>query len=1162
MKLSPQQQLVFLSAILFFPITLLAQLDQGLVALEKADYSTAYTILTNQAESKKTAVVGHFGLAKLYASAESSHYNLKKANDHGKTCNELLREVKNKVYKEELKAIGISSKPLREIRKQISEQAIAKALQTNTPEALEDVLRSFRLTPDQKEGLKVAYGESVVQKIGATSDPKQADALLQSYQRQLNRYNSTAIAAGDSVVFEKYLAQNSWAEFEAFKTEFPNNRFAKDNGAAAFLRIRNSMDIGTFENFTQKYRYSAFVTMAKDSIAEFRRMLAGNKEKIVIGLDTLSDYQGLAAFGKAYQSHLSQRIFHKENHQLEQKLFAAFINEKGWNSFPEFKENHPRNRFVLDQAAKAYITIAETEQLGKFEAFVVKHPNSHYKAFAEIEIDRLTKLRKELADQAKIASEQFKTPKDLYGFQEKNRADYVKYAPLLNEKMDRQVLDGYLASKGFDHFDQFQKDFPNNAFSSDEAAEAFLEIAGSGKLSAFESFAKDHTRSHFREIAIDSIRFWKNYRSEFNQEVKKALQAVDSYKEAIALNEKYQKKIIQYAPALQEDVDKKLLSSYVESTGGKGLDEFEKKHPNNSGWNEVEVKNFEEILGSNDLSRYRQFNSRYPNSVFKKIVRDSIQNIESKLKPEEKVTFADLQRRIRGDLQRKNWNDALQKIRSAGSGYTDDPEWYDELLALVKEPEQGIIRKEISKKINSLGSAYLPNVTTDSKTLYFCATGFPGNKGREDIFMSKKIGEEWGDPQLIDELCTAEKHEAPLSASADGNTLLLFLGGKIGYSEKTSKGWSEPKFYSSNINQGSWQCDAIISADGKAMFFTYGDGGWSRNNDIYLALKQKNGTWGKAKKLNSTINTSKDERSPFLHPDMKTLYFSSTGHGGIGGLDVYVSTRLDDTWDNWSEPRNLGKEVNTVDEDWGYKISTDGKKAYFAADLSGSNKLFEVNLPAEFRPDQVVTIEGKVEGLAKLESASIIVIDSKTQEEITRITTEPGTGEYFIVVPKGVEPEVKVEKEGVFSTATKIDINTVGTEKEETSAVVQNLEVVDFNQQEVEELTLSFEDVLFETDQYVIREELKKSLDELAGILAKKDLKINISGYTDDVGAAEYNQALSQKRAEAVKVYLVEKGCNPEKITAIGYGESNPIAPNDTEAGQAKNRRVEFSFEQ
>ena len=1159
----PPRLLVVIPIYVLFSINLCAQLDAGLLALKNGNYSAAFTTLTEQASKKKTAVIGHFGLAQLHNTEASSYFDLQKANAYGKSCNTLLREVKKRDDKDELKAIGVSSKILRALRAEISGKAIASAREENSPEALGLVIKEFRLSPEQKDTLKQEYGKAVVERVAGSTSPQKANEILEAYERQLNRYSPEAYKEGETAVFEKFLDQKGWSEFASFQQEFSDNRFARDNGAATFIPILETSSIDAYENFTKKYQYSAFTPIAQDSIAELRRVYADNKAKIANQLDTLSTYEGLVEFEQNFQTVLSHRVFENERQKLEQKLFVKFTEEKGWAAFSDFQEVHPKNRFVLDRAAKPYLAIAESENLEAFQSFAQKYSASNYKIFADQEIERLSNIRTELSNQASRGMEQFKEPADLYAFQEKYREKYAKYAPALNAQLDALVLERYLNSKGLEAFSEFQQSYPQNAFASDQTAPAFLAVSGSGNLSAFESFLQENPKTTFREMALDSIRFWKDYRYEFNREVKKALNTANSYEKVAEVDKKYRKKIAKYSPALQEQVDRKLLKSYVDKTGGAQLSQFKKEHPNNKEWNQEEVNKFRDALKGYDLIRYREFVYQYPGSVFEQIAKDSIRSYESKLEPSEALSFSQLQKRLKGDMRNKDWETVLKKIREAGPSYTDDLGMYNELTALIKAPETGIVRNEMSERINDLGSAYVPIVTADSKALYFCGKSFSNSKGLEDIFVSKKEGGKWGDPELIDDLSTSGENEAALSISADGNTLILFLGGKVGFSKKTSEGWSEPQLYPPQINIGSWQGDAIITADGKAMFFVHSSSSWSGDYNIYVSEKQADGSWGKAQKLDNVINTGKEERMPFLHPDMKTLYFSSSGHGGMGGMDVYVSTREDMTrWDKWSEPRNLGKEVNTVDDDWGYKVSTDGRKAYFAAKLSYSKQqLYEVNLPEEFRPDQVVTIEGKVEGLDKLESATIVVVDSKTKEEITRISTEPGTGEYFIVVPEGVEPEVKVEKDGVYSPLTKIDVATVGTKKKENKNVKQDLAVVDFNQEKVDGLSITFDDVLFETDQFVIREQMAGELANLAAILAERGVKTTISGYTDDVGSLEYNETLSRKRAEAVKAFLVEKGCKAENITARGYGESNPIAPNNTEEGRAKNRRVEFSFD-
>lgn len=1148
--------LMALSISVFISLKLSAQLDAGLLALKNGDYSAAFATLSAQAEKKKTAAVGHFGLALLHSTEGSPHYDLLKANEHGKAGYELLREVTKREDKDELKDIGVSTRELRQIREQISEKAFAEALAERSPEALETVMKEFRFSPDRKEEVKMAYVEAALEKVRGSAGPEEADAALQSYKRELYRYHSPAYGEGEAIVFQKFVSRNGLEAFDAFREAFPDNRFAKDNGAAAFLEIAGSSNIDYFRDFTDKYSYSAFAPIARDSVAVLQQILEEAKAQFAAALDTAAGYKSLARLEEQYKGLLAHRIFQEERGRLEQQLFRAFIGENGWNAFPQFCETHPTNRFVLDNASRAYLSITESESLEKFQAFVKNYPQSHYIEFAEEEIGRLAARRMELSEKAEAALAQSTDAAGLYAFHEKYREELAVYAPAWNEKLDREVLSRSFPDNNFRQFEQFQHSYPNNGFAADKAAVAFTRAAGSGSLSSFESFIRENPSSVFREIAADSVRYWNDYRTAFSREVKEALRAVDTYEEAVALDKKYRQKIARYAPALQEQVDEKLLKIYVDENGGAKLGDFRKAHPDNKHWDEAEVNAFQAVLGSGNLAEYRHFYSNYPNSVFREIVRDSISSLEDRLGPEEKVSFYTLQSRIRKNLQDKDWEAALATVEEAGSSYSGDLDHYNSLLKLLRAPESGIGREPMGDHINSLGSAFSPIVTADGRTLYFCGEGFPGNIGKEDIFVSRKEGGRWSDPEIISELSTAEENESPKSISADGNTLLFFLSGMIAYSRKTSQGWSKPQTYPSTVNIGSWQSDGFLSADGKVLFFIHGDS-WGTDKDIYISHKQEDGSWGQAVRLNETINTGKIERSPFLHPDMKTLYFSSAGHGGMGGMDVFVTTRLDDSWENWSEPQNLGKEINTVDDDWGYKVSTDGRKAFFAARIHGSHELFEVDLPEEFRPGQVMAIEGKVEGLASLESATIVVVDSKTKREITRITTEPGTGEYFIVVPKGVAPEIKVEKEGVFSKTFRVD--TLGSEK---STVIKNLEVVDFNKEKVEELALSFEDVLFDTDEFSIRETMKGELDELAGILKEKGLKVAISGYTDDVGREDYNMGLSQKRADSVKAYLVAKGCDAAKIIATGYGENNPIAPNETETGRAKNRRVELSFEE
>ena len=280
-------------------------------------------------------------------------------------------------------------------------------------------------------------------------------------------------------------------------------------------------------------------------------------------------------------------------------------------------------------------------------------------------------------------------------------------------------------------------------------------------------------------------------------------------------------------------------------------------------------------------------------------------------------------------------------------------------LEIIEAPIDASIQpKSIGKIINSNGNEYAPIPSADEKSLYFCATNREDSKGGEDIFLTTTLGSNWQTPHIVNDLSGAKTNEAPLSISSDGTTFIFFRDGKLYFSQKEQLSWSEPNPLPSVFNQGEWQGDAMISADGEAILFTsvlpvntynrntmkdkiyHGDKNYP--TDIYVSVRDSSGEWSSPKSLGPRINTGYCERYPFLHPDMKTLYFSSDGHPGLGQMDVFVSTRISDTcWDCWSDPINLGKEINTPNNDAGYKITTSGEQAFFT---KGNDKKVETSV--------------------------------------------------------------------------------------------------------------------------------------------------------------------------------------------------------------------------
>lgn len=372
-----------------------------------------------------------------------------------------------------------------------------------------------------------------------------------------------------------------------------------------------------------------------------------------------------------------------------------------------------------------------------------------------------------------------------------------------------------------------------------------------------------------------------------------------------------------------------------------------------------------------------------------------------------------------------------------------------------------------------IGEEYGPTLTMDDNTLYFVGLHRFDTNESEDIFVSRrdpKTGE-WGAAQIVAALSSPYRNEAPTSISGDGRTMLLFVEGRMCFSQKGPYGWSEPRPLPQYLQLGNWQADGQISADGSVLLFAANypaEGEEKPSLNIFVSERTANG-WGKPYSIGAAINTPGMERSPFLHPDMKTLYFSSDREGTIGDLDVWISRRLSDTcWTCWSEPENLGPQINTPGRDCWYKISTDGKTAYYAQKTGRKHDIYAITLPKDKRPENITVL--------------------KTNEAVA----------------------------------------------------INNL--------------------LFETGSDVIMPASLGELKRIAVFVATYGYKVRLAGHTDNVGKPEDNLLLSRARAEAVRKQLIAYGVAQEAIKAYGYGDTKPVASNDTEEGRSLNRRVEITL--
>ena len=303
-----------------------------------------------------------------------------------------------------------------------------------------------------------------------------------------------------------------------------------------------------------------------------------------------------------------------------------------------------------------------------------------------------------------------------------------------------------------------------------------------------------------------------------------------------------------------------------------------------------------------------------------------------------------------------------------------------------------------------IGEEYGPTLTIDDNTLYFVGLNRDDTNMSEDIYVSrrdKRTGE-WSSAQIVPALSTPYRNEAPTSVSGDGKTMLLFVEGRMCFSQRGPYGWTEPRPLPSYLQLGNWQADAQISADGSALLFAanYPAEGEERTSlNIFISERDEQGRWGKPYSIGAAINTPGMERSPFLHPDMKTLYFSSDKEGTIGDLDVWVTRRLSDTcWNCWSEPENLGPQINTTGRDCWYKISTDGKTAIYAQKNGRRHDIYSITLPEDKRPEPITVLAAN-EAVAinnlHFETGSDVIMPSSLPE-LKRIATFIATYGYKV----------------------------------------------------------------------------------------------------------------------------------------------------------------------
>ncbi len=373
--------------------------------------------------------------------------------------------------------------------------------------------------------------------------------------------------------------------------------------------------------------------------------------------------------------------------------------------------------------------------------------------------------------------------------------------------------------------------------------------------------------------------------------------------------------------------------------------------------------------------------------------------------------------------------------------------------------------------------------------------------------------------------------------------------------------WSELENLGPNVNtDDGWESQPSLSADGRTLYFATARATSTDNNsggksiDIFYTTKDQNGNWGKAKGLGQTINGPGNEKSPFMHGDSRTLYFSADGLPGVGGYDIYFSKLSDNG--KWSKPRNIGVPINTTQDEHGLIVATDGTLAYYASSKIQGAKGFDIygfELPDAAKPEKVLLVKGSVKDDAgQLVEDARIELNYLESKRVDRIAIDQEDGSYATIVNVEREPVVMT----IESEEHAFKAQLFNEEKAAKGLVAE----VDIELKEVSiGQTYAIDDIKYATSSSDISEGSKAVLTMFAAYLNKnQSLKIAIHGHTDNVGKTADNLTLSTERAFEVMKYLQEQGVPAESMSFKGFGSSKPVADNATAEGKAKNRRTEF----
>jgi len=488
---------------------------------------------------------------------------------------------------------------------------------------------------------------------------------------------------------------------------------------------------------------------------------------------------------------------------------------------------------------------------------------------------------------------------------------------------------------------------------------------------------------------------------------------------------------------------------------------------------------------------------------------------------------------------------------------------------------------KLDSTVNSKCDEYWPVLTADEDVLVFTRlvnknpkqanTKIPNkntlaykNFVQEDLYISYKDNDTWTFAVNIGNKLNSEKNEGAQTISVDGRVIYYTAcsreDGKgscdIYRCNKKNEKWLDPVNIGSPVNSSKWEAQPSISSDGKTLYFVSNRSGGKGKKDIWMSEKLPNKKWGKPRNLGDIINTKGNEISPFIHPDNKTLYFTSDGLLGMGGYDIFKTERKNDG--SWTTPVNLGYPINTQFDETGLIVNAKGKRALFSSNRYSDSGLdiYEFELYKEARPLQVSYLKGKVfdKETRRNLKAKFELINLENSKVVMQAESDSQNGEFLVCIPTDNDYALNISKKGYLFYSDNFFLKGI---HEISKPFFKDIPLQKIKAGK----RIVLQNVFYTSNSYELD---NRSIAELNTVIdfmnSNPGLIIEISGYTDNVGEKNYNIQLSERRAESVNNYLSGNGIDSNRLQYKGYGENKPITTNNTEEGRAQNRRTELKI--